>query len=132
MILRPHHLLCNYCFIGEGYSDLFIENFKQINAQLTKNPEQKIQIQSHLDSICQFCPHQKGEKCEMEKKVQKIDMLHKKVLSLQENQVLTWQDAVERIQKYIDLTTFKEICSSCQWYSLGICAQQLQAKHLKK
>lgn len=32
--LRPHHLLCMQTFVGNGYSEAFVENMKQVLARL--------------------------------------------------------------------------------------------------
>ena len=123
--LRPHHVLCNYCFQGKGYSPDFVKNFSRIHTALQENPQQKIRVTSQVDEVCQPCPHRQGAACQSQAKVMHLDALHLQALALQEGQLLTWQEAVARIHTAINETTFEAICSTCSWYALNICRHHL-------
>ena len=48
--LRPHHLLCALTFVGEGYTDAFVENFRAILARIDAG--EPIEIVAGPDDIC--------------------------------------------------------------------------------
>ena len=122
---RPHHLLCNYCFIGEVYNKVFIDNMKHINVDLKSYPNKIIQIINISDDICSKCNYNKGETCQEESKVQSIDQKHLEVLNLKYNQQLTWSNAIDIIEKNITTVNFYNMCHTCEWYNKGICYKQL-------
>ena len=122
---RPHHLLCNYCFIGEGYNNLFIKNLNFINSDLKKNASKVIQIIKSSDDICGKCNYNKGMSCEQEKKVKDIDTKHLEVLNLSYNQKLTWFDSLSLIKSKVNKENFYYMCNTCEWYSKGICYTQI-------
>lgn len=123
--LRPHHLLCNYCFIGSGYSTDFTNNFKKINDQLCTNPSTKIAIENQLDNICSKCPNNLGASCTTQDKVDRLDSMHSRALGITTKQFISWSDAVALIHSKIDEATFNQICSECEWYNLDICRNKL-------
>ncbi len=122
--LRPHHVMCNYCFMGSGYSSDFVDNFTQINHDIINNGAQ-FQIANKLDSICSACPNQNGVKCESQDKVEQLDIKHSQALDLKNDAILDWQMSVNKIRDNITPEVFAEICHECEWYSLGICYNKL-------
>ena len=125
VILRPHHLLCNYCFKGMGYSDEYVAHFTNLHDKLDHDNTVSITVKSGVDDICSRCPHNMGTKCDEAQKVADIDALHKEALELTEGQSITWRDAVTRITTSIDPDTFKNICNKCEWFESGICYNHL-------
>lgn len=122
---RPHHLMCNFCFIGKGYNDNFTANLSAINSNLKLNPHKTIKLIKTSDDICSKCQHNLGSNCTSETKVQKIDQLHMEVLGLNHLDEITWSNAVELIKSKVTKDKFSKMCSSCEWYNLGICYNKL-------
>lgn len=129
---RPHHFLCALCFRGKGYSPGFIQNFSQImdmlNAQ--EGDEVEIEIVKHTDSICAPCPHRRGQSCEAENEILKLDQGHADVLGLNDLQSISWGEAKQRIRERMNLSAFHQVCDSCEWKKLGICESVLTAHRL--
>lgn len=123
--LRPHHILCNYCFIGSGYSTAFIDNFKKINQEILSNPTQEFIIDNSLDDICTPCPSNQRTQCKEQNKVMNLDKLHSQALQITNKRTITWNECVAKIQTNINENTFHDICNSCEWYKLGICYNKL-------
>lgn len=123
--LRPHHLLCTFNFLGSGYSNKFISNFWNVKKKLEKNT--KIRIVSHLDDICKACPNTKGNKCKKEKLIQTLDQEHFLALDLKKR-IMTWGDAVYKINSIVTKKVFDNICSSCKWKDYKICEKNLANK----
>ncbi len=48
--LRPHHLLCALTFVGEGYTDAFVENFRALLARIDAG--EPYEIVEGPDDIC--------------------------------------------------------------------------------
>lgn len=128
---RPHHFLCTIGYEGKGYSEPFTDNYDQIAEKLSApdGDQTKIQVILYTDDICAPCPHQRGLLCASQKKIAALDQKHAEALNLQKNEILSWQDAKERIKKNISIETFHNICKGCQWKSLGICEEALQKLH---
>ena len=118
--IRPHHVLCNYCYRGNGYDNAFVHNFTQINEDIINNKKQLI-IVNKLDSICDKCPNQNGIKCDTQEKIDNLDNKHMQALQIQQDDILNWDQAVEKIKINITKDVFKNICSECEWYESNIC-----------
>lgn len=124
-IFRSHHLLCNYCFIGEGYNDKFIENFSAINNDLKQNSHKLIKLVNASDDICKKCKHNQGVQCETEDKITSLDMKHQEVLGVKNGQELSWNEAKLVIHANVTKDKFHYMCHTCEWYPSGICYNQL-------
>ena len=122
--IRPHHVLCNYCFMGSGYSNEFVDNFTQINNDIVNNGA-KFQIIQQLDSICMACPNQNGDICNKQEKVTRLDNNHMQALDLQNGDILDWDESVTKIKDKISKDVFSKICHECEWYGLDICYNKL-------
>ena len=120
---RPHHFLCTLCFQGKGYSPDFIRNYKDIVKNLAD--ESLIQVTEHTDSICAPCPHKRELKCASQEKIAALDKNHAEVLELESEEVLTWQEAKQRIKQHMTLEKFHKICAPCSWKEYGICEKIL-------
>lgn len=125
---RPHHFLCTLCFQGEGYSEQFIANFKQIVAILREENSDNtaIKITTHTDSICAPCPHKKEKNCEMQEKIKLLDHAHSSALNIKTTSMITWGEAKTRIKENLTLDTFHKICATCSWKTSGICERVLR------
>lgn len=124
---RPHHFLCALCFQGRGYSPAFVTNFHVIMAALQEinGDNIDITITNKTDSICAPCPHRIEQNCSTEEKIAVLDRAHSNALQLQHIKSITWGDAKKRIAENISLALFHDICSTCNWKSLGICENVL-------
>jgi uncharacterized protein len=131
---RPHHFLCTIGYKGKGYSEPFTDNYDKIAKQLQRpeGDQTKIQVVFHTDDICAPCPHQRGLLCATQQKIASLDVRHAKALNLQNNEILTWGEAKERIKQKISIDVFHEICTGCQWKVLGICEKALNKLHNDK
>lgn len=128
---RPHHFLCTIGYEGKGYSKPFTDNYDQIAERLRApdGDQTNIQVVFHTDDICAPCPHQRGLLCATQQKISSLDARHTKALNLQNNEILSWGEAKERIKQKISIDTFHEICKGCQWKALGICEKALNKLH---
>ena len=126
---RPHHFLCSLGFRGKGYSDAFVENYTDIVERLRGPGGDAIEIEvtGSTDSVCAPCPNRRGERCETQDKIDRLDRAHAGVLNLKAGDRLTWGEAQDRIAEEFDLKTFDRVCEPCGWKSLGVCAQSLTA-----
>ncbi|MEB3702613.1 DUF1284 domain-containing protein [Candidatus Bealeia paramacronuclearis] len=114
--------MCTVGFQGMGYSPDFVQNYQTIKDQITESPETLLQVHSRTDEICRPCPHnlEKGF-CEKEEKIQSLDARHKLALELQEGQILSWNEGLNRIKTHMTFEKFHASCEGCEWKSLGVC-----------
>ena len=126
---RPHHFLCALNFKGKGYSPSFVDNFKQIMQTLNApdGDNAKIKVIDHLDAICEPCPHNRGNTCAKQTKIESLDNRHAKALDIQAGDVLSWGEAKQRIKSKINVAVFHQICKGCSWKSLGVCEKGLRS-----
>lgn len=126
---RPHHFLCALGFQGKGYSPGFVKNFQAIADRLRENGGDHVnmRVTYKTDSICQACPHQKGDLCgSNQAKIERLDAVHGEVLGLDEGDCITWGEAKDRIAERIDEAVFDKICQGCSWKDLGVCLSALR------
>lgn len=118
MKIRPHHLLCTRSFKGKGYSDIFINNMRDVIEQLQKNPP--IEMQSGTDCICSACPENNKGTCRSEEKVTTLDRNTVKYLELKK-QTYSYGDIEKIIKEKLNEDVYNKICSDCEWKKEGIC-----------
>ena len=126
---RPHHFLCTLGFLGMGYSPKFIENYNQIVGALQDDEESPIQVVEAKDSICNACPHQGEEGCQVEEKVHKLDTRHQHILNINVGDVLSWREAKRLLKEKMTLEAFHQACTGCEWKPLGVCENALKKLH---
>ena len=113
--LRPHHLVCLQYFIGKGYSARFTSKTTRVLTYLKQHPTLAcIQIVQGADMLCQSCPNLHTQ-C---KTAQQHDQGYLQALHLTIRQQLSFQEAIERFQRYVNDAVFHTICGSCLWYDL--------------
>lgn len=123
--LRPHHLICNICFSGKGYSEEFIQNFSLIHNTLnSKSNEATIKIVEGCDDICAKCPKNQNQSCEDENIVTKLDNAYLQILELELDQTITAINLHRKIQDNLTLADAQYICRTCSWYD-DICKNVL-------
>ena len=120
---RSHHILCAFNFLGLGYSPEFIYNFWNVKKNLRE--ETKIKIINCLDDICFSCPNADGKKCKNENTVQVLDQKHSLAFNVKIGDIITWQEATNRIKTLISKKLFDEICFSCKWKKFKVCENNL-------
>ena len=118
--IRPHHVLCNYCYRGNGYNKAFVHNFTQINEDIISNKKPFI-IVNKLDSICSKCPNHNGIICNTQEKVNGLDSKHMQALQIQDGDILNWEQSIKKIKDHITEDVFNNICHDCEWYKSNIC-----------
>jgi hypothetical protein len=124
---RPHHFLCTVGFEGKGYSPEFVANYKEIANTLRKPGGDKIRIRvtAVTDSICAPCPSKRGDLCETQAKIDRLDQAHAQVLELQAGDELTWGEAKAKITEKFSLEKFHHACEPCSWKAMGVCEAAL-------
>jgi len=118
--LRPHHLVCNLCFQGKGYSAKFVENFSAIHESL-KDPRNAVKIVQGLDDICVKCPNWRVSHCQDEVIAGEIDRVYLKVLRLKYGNVMSIAQLTDLIKTRLTLPKFHMACAKCQWKKSKIC-----------
>lgn len=123
--IRPHHLLCIHGFQGKGYSDGFIKSMTHIVNEIKNNKDIKLNITYNTDDICSNCPNKiEDNLCIGQEKIVSIDQGVIEALRLEER-VYSYAEVVEKINNELTIAKFQEICSTCEWYSLGSCKEGL-------
>jgi hypothetical protein len=84
-----------------------------------------LKVVEESDSICAPCPFRRGKKCEKQSKIRKLDDGYLKALGLKAGDEISWGEAKLLIAKKISLDIFHDVCSICEWKSLGLCEQGL-------
>lgn len=116
---RPHHLVCNLCFQGKGYSTKFVENFSAINLALAANLSAKnIRIVDGVDDICSCCPKNKAGTCTDENLVSILDDSYRALLHLATNEIISLQDVQAKIKQQLSISHFHTTCGECSWMPL--------------
>lgn len=117
LLLRPHHGMCLFFFEGKGYSKEFIDNMTYIQGELEKGSH--IQLTLSGDVLCAFCPNLENNICNSKEKVLRYDQSVLDLLSLSENDILSFKDFSARISEEILRRNLREkICGDCQWNSI--------------
>jgi len=117
--LRAHHLVCFQHFEGKGYSDEFVANLSSILNSLKANPDCKnVTILDRCDDVCRSCPNKQNGKCVNENYVKSLDGQFLAVLQFSVNDVISFSQAIDHINKFLYGQQFVKICSSCQWYNI--------------
>ncbi|OEY86706.1 hypothetical protein BIY23_02500 [Wolbachia pipientis] len=119
---RPHHVMCTFAFQGYGYSQSFVENYQEI---VSKLPECKIEVVKGLDQICSACPKIQHNRCVKQDTVLELDKKHMQILEIEIGQVLTWNEAVEKIRRKMSLSKFEYACQGCSCKPHGMCKNAL-------
>ena len=124
---RPHHFMCTLGFRGVGYSNHFVQNYKEIVKVLTKNEDTLIKVVKHTDNICSACPKKISKTfCTAQDKITGLDFAHNKVLRFTSGEITSWRQAKSRIKKYMSIDKFHESCQSCSWKKFGVCQESLE------
>lgn len=93
---------------------------------LQNNEELSIEVVVGGDSICRACPHQNESGCQVEEKIQGLDIRHSQILKIKFGDVLTWKEARKRLKETMTLEAFHQACKGCEWKTLGVCEEALR------
>lgn len=116
--LRPHHALCSQFFIGNGYSEKFVENMIDI-LELLNTKNQKVRFIDCCDDICSSCPNNKNGKCKDENKIREMDKNCLDKYSFNIGEELYWNDIKAKvINEIVNQRDLPYVCNNCQWYSI--------------
>lgn len=121
--LRGHHLICLHFLRGEGYSQEFVENLKDVVRRATEGKE--IEVVEGADDICRACPKLQEEKCTAEPgvdaEIREMDAEAAAYLGVGVGTKVLWQEVRAKVR-----TTPKEwlaaFCEGCEWEK--VCAEE--------
>ncbi|WP_123053215.1 DUF1284 domain-containing protein [Clostridium sp. JN-1] len=126
LTLRAHHLLCIQGYRGYGYSKDFTKNMDKIVYSLKKDTSIQVKIIAKTDIICSCCPYNIGGKsCCNQYKVNYLDKEVLDLFQIVKNKVYYYRDLLDIIYKKITYESFKNICSTCQWFHYEYCKKGL-------
>lgn len=129
---RPHHFLCSLGFEGKGYSEAFTANMDAIvmgRLRADGGEQTEIEVVGAADDICAPCPLRRGQGCQKQAKIDRLDAAHGAALGLAPGDRLTWGAALERIGERVQPGDLSTICKGCQWLDLGVCEAALARLH---
>ncbi len=116
--LRPHHVLCIQFFVGQGYSEKFVQGMADVIKALNHNDPQ-IQLVKECDVICGSCPMNENGKCSSDSKVQSIDKRALKEYGLDFGDKMNWSSLVELARsRVIYKGRLPHVCENCSWSHL--------------
>lgn len=118
IFLRPHHSLCSQFYVGNGYSEEFVENMTNILNSLNTN-NLKVRIVDHCDDICACCPKNTDGKCENEESVQITDKKCLDEYKFSVDDEIYWNDLKAKVvNKIVGQNKLPPVCNKCQWLSI--------------
>ncbi len=119
--LRPHHLLCALTFVGEGYSDAFVANFRAVLARVDAG--EPIEIVEGPDDICAPLVAAGDAHCGLERlhasdadalaDVRASDAL-REILAARALDV----GRVARLREAFSAGSIRAACANCSWHDL--------------
>ena len=140
--LRPHHLLCIRGYQGKGYDASFVRCMNAVTDRLRGNPEERIQLVSGCDDLCEACPNRILEikscidcratvegsaggdetifRCSTEKRVQQFDRNVMEQFSLEPGTYI-WRELCEEIAGKLNPERMQAVCGDCAWAKKGVC-----------
>jgi uncharacterized protein len=114
--LRGHHLICLHFFRGEGYSEDFIVNLRDILRRAEAG--EQIAVTSEADDVCEICPYLKEKKCsyneDSDQEIQAMDRKALELLELRVQDIVFWLDIRGTIPALFQRWS-REFCRTCDW-----------------
>lgn len=118
ILIRPHHCLCSQFFVGNGYSDEFVENMTNILDKLNSQ-NLKVRIFEHCDDICSCCPKNTGGECENGEDVLAVDKKCLDEYKIKTGDEFFWNDLREKVVSKIKAENkLPSVCDGCSWRSI--------------
>jgi uncharacterized protein len=130
MRLRGHHLLCLHGFRGLGYSPEFIANMQSVQSFLAASPDALVEVIASPDDICSACPHFFADRCchngeDSESRVSAKDRAILSCIGFSCGKTFPAKELFSRVANEFT-GEIVNMCPSCEWLSLGWCAEGLQ------
>ncbi len=118
--LRGHHLICLHFFSGEGFSDEFVNNLKDLRKRLTEG--ETINTGNQADDVCKVCGYLRNEKClyneNADIEIVNMDKTAVTLLEVEQAANIKWQEINAKLPS-IFKTWYMKYCIDCDW--LDIC-----------
>jgi hypothetical protein len=111
--LRGHHLICLRFFQGEGYSQDFIDNLKDLVAR-AENRE-TIEVVAGGDDVCRYCPSLVDDRCSHDdEEIKKLDGIALRKMGAAPGDQVYWEKLGARLDSALPgwLDAF---CEGCYW-----------------
>jgi len=116
---RGHHLICLHFYKGEGYTQEFIRNLKNLVDRAKKGEE--IEIVVGADEVCRSCPYLVGDRCGhkhgADEEVKKLDQMALDYLGLTIGNKVAWRKVKEKVDS-ASQEWFAVFCKGCYWESV--------------
>lgn len=116
--LRPHHGLCILLFTRRGHSTPYSSVMIELTTLFRNEPKQRILLQTELDSVCEYCPHNEKGFCHKSDEVNESD---RKILSycgLESGHLLLWEEFEQRMfGNILKGDKLMEACAGCDYLS---------------
>lgn len=113
---RGHHLICLHFFQGEGYSEEYVENLRNVLKRADKKEE--IEVVEGPDDICRACPSLKEDRCNHKNgadlEISNLDNIATKFLNVAKGEKVTWSSIKDRI-KLAPKEWLTAFCEGCDW-----------------
>ncbi|NPV92933.1 MAG: DUF1284 domain-containing protein [Firmicutes bacterium] len=111
--LRGHHLICLRFFLGEGYSQKFIDNLKDLVERAEKR--EVIEVVAGGDDVCRFCPSLVDDRCSNDDPgIRQLDSIALKRLGAAVGELVYWPELGTRLESappgWLDA-----FCEGCIW-----------------
>ena len=109
-LLRGHHLICLNFFMGEGYTEEFIENLYSVIKK------ENIEIVTGADEVCRKCPYLKEDKCRSsdytDEKIHLQDQEALRLLGFKPGMTVDWKMIASKLPTIIEEWK-AEFCCAC-------------------
>uniref|UniRef100_A0A7C2EIU8 DUF1284 domain-containing protein n=1 Tax=Ammonifex degensii TaxID=42838 RepID=A0A7C2EIU8_9THEO len=119
--LRGHHLICLHFFRGEGYSQEFTANLREVTKRAEDGEE--IELVSGADDVCRACPKLAGDECKAKPRadteIREMDSVAAAHLGLKTGARVRWAAVKEKVAATAP-DWFAAFCAGCDWE--GVCA----------
>jgi len=111
-----------------GYSQEYVENMTSLHETLRDNPKTQILLVNGPDQLCEKFPDSGKYHCQ-DNTIYERDAAILKKMMLEIGQVLSWEDIVSHVQKYVIPSDIQIVCETCSWRSYGVCEEGIQEIH---
>lgn len=113
---RGHHLICLHFFQGEGYSEEYVENLRNVLERADKKEE--IEVVEGPDDICRACPSLKEDRCNHKNgadlEISNLDNIAIKFLGVAKGEKVIWSNIKNKI-KLAPKEWLAAFCEGCDW-----------------
>ncbi|WP_334109772.1 DUF1284 domain-containing protein [Thermodesulfitimonas autotrophica] len=114
--LRGHHLICLHFFRGEGYSQEFVANLREVVARAQAGEE--VELVAGADDVCRACPALEGDKCQakpgVDAAIRKMDAAAAAHLGVKVGERVRWAAVKEKVAA-TPPGWFAAFCAGCDW-----------------